>query len=438
MRNYPEVSIQVPNILLPNSSVAINKWAVIACDQYTSQPEYWDRVNQIAGDSPSAYNLILPEAYLGTPKEKDQQSQIFSSMRSFFDSGLFNEFQGFVYIERTLGMKTRQGLIAALDLEQYDFHKDSRSLIRATEDTIIDRLPPRVAIREKALLEIPHILVLIDDPLYTVIEPLSAESKSLQNLYDFELMLGGGHIRGSLVIDPELERKIVSALENLSDRDLQVQKYGVGSAPLLYAVGDGNHSLAAAKSYWEKIKGTVKPDHPARFALVEIVNIHNEGIVFEPIHRLVKNVRVDLLEMLSSFFSNKIKITKLHEFASLAEKIKNQKVDSQLIGLVDKDEFRTIEIQEPLHTLPVGSLQLFLDALLSERPELQLDFIHGDEALLQLASQPNNRGFYLPAMQKSSLFRSVIKDGPLPRKTFSMGEANEKRYYLESRKIQVD
>ena len=436
MRNYPEVGLQVPNVLLPNNSVTIEKWAVVACDQYTSQPEYWDHVIQISDDSPSAYNLMLPEVYLGTPKERQHQSQIFSSMRSYLDSGLFEGFQGFIFVERTLGQKTRQGLIAALDLEQYDFRKDSQSLIRATEGTIIDRLPPRVAIREKALLEIPHILVLIDDPQLSVIEPLAAEAKSLQNLYDFELMLGGGHIRGSLVSDLELERKIVSALGKLLDRDLQDQKYGAGSAPLLYAVGDGNHSLAAAKSYWEEIKRQVSPDHPARFALVEIVNIHNEGIVFEPIHRLVKNAGIDLIGPLSSFFSNAINIRNAQGFNSLVNQIENQSADSQMIGLVGKNRLQIVEILKPLHTLPVGSLQLFLDDLISKHPEISLDFIHGDDALLQLASQPNNIGFYLPAMQKSSLFKSVIKDGPLPRKTFSMGEAHEKRYYLECRKIQ--
>ena len=438
MKIFPEIGLQVPNVLLPKSSNSFEKWAVVACDQYTSQPEYWERVNQISDDSPSSYNLILPEAYLGTPKENEHQSQIFSSMRSYLDSGLFEEHHGFIYVERLLGQKTRQGLMAALDLEQYDFYKDSQSLIRATEGTIIGRLPPRFAIREKALLEIPHILVLIDDPLFTVIEPLAAEAKSLQKLYDFELMLDGGHLKGSLVKDPKLEWKIVSALADLSDRDLQDQKYGVGRAPLLYAVGDGNHSLAAAKSFWEKIKGDASPDHPARFALVEIVNIHNEGIVFEPIHRLLKNMDIDLIGSLSSFFTNAIKIRNVQDFNSLVKQIKNQNADSQLIGLVGKNQFQIIEILKSLHTLPVGSLQLFLDDLISKHPEISLDFIHGEDALLQLASQPNNIGFYLPAMQKSRLFRSVIKDGPLPRKTFSMGEAHEKRYYMECRKIRVD
>jgi len=329
-------------------------------------------------------------------------------------------------------------LIAALDLEKYDFHKDSRSLIRATEGTIIERLPPRVAIREKALLEIPHILVLIDDPQNTVIEPLAAKVKLLQNLYDFNLIFSGGYIRGSLIKDPVLKQNITSALRNLLDKDIQVQKYGIGSAPLLYAVGDGNHSLAAAKSFWEMTKGKVRPDHPARFALVEIVNIHNEGIIFEPIHRLLKNVGSDLLESLFSFFSNAIGIVNVEDFNSLTRKIKNQSANSQSIGLIDKDHLQILEILKPPHTLPVGSMQLFLDDLLSRHPEISIDFIHGDDALLQLASQPNNIGFYFPAMQKSSLFRSVIQDGPLPRKTFSMGEAHEKRYYLECRKIRVD
>lgn len=435
MKNYPEAGLQTPNVLIPNKSIAMEKWAVVACDQFTSQPEYWDRVDLISDNLPSTYHLILPEAYLGTPKEKEHQSQIFSSMRSYLDSGLFEEIRGFIYVERKFGEKTRQGLIAALDLEQYDFQKDSLSLIRATEGTIIERLPPRVEIRKEAFLEIPHILVLIDDPLFTVIEPLAAEAKSLQHLYDFQLMLGGGHLRGSLINDLELERKLTSALVRLKDRDLQNQKYGIGNAPLLYAVGDGNHSLAAAKSFWEKIKGKVNPDHPARFALVEIVNIHNQAIEFEPIHRLLKNGSIDLFNALSTFFSNEINILNSQSYDSLADHIKNQGTDHQSIGLVGKGKLQIIDIYKPLHTLPVGSLQLFLDDLLLKQPEISLDFIHGDDALLQLASQPNNIGFYLPGIQKSSLFKSVIKDGPLPRKTFSMGEAYEKRYYLECRKI---
>lgn len=438
MRFYPEVGIQAPDVLIPNESVSREKWAVVACDQYTSQPEYWDQVGQITDGSPSAFHLTLPEAFLGMTEEMHHQSQINSSMRAYLESGLFQEFQGFIYVERSIGAKTRQGLIAALDLEQYDFHKESHSLIRATEGTIIDRLPPRIKIRENAPLEIPHILVLIDDPLQTVIKPLSMDVNSLQKMYDFELMLGGGHLRGFLINDLVLERKIISALGVLSNNDIQKQKYYNDNAPLLYAVGDGNHSLAAAKSHWENIKGSVSPNHPARFALVEIVNIHNEGIIFEPIHRLAKNVNFDIFEAFSSFFSDQIKISQTHDFEYLTNLIRIQKNDPQLIGSIFMEQFHIIEILNPMHTLAVGSLQLFLDDLLKRHPEIGLDFIHGEDALLQLSSQPNNVGFFLPAMEKSSLFKSVIKDGPLPRKTFSMGEAHQKRFYFECRKIRID
>ena len=438
MRDYPKVGLQVSELLIPNDSISREKWAVVACDQYTSQPEYWEKVSQITDGLPSAYHIILPEAFLGRTEERHHQSQINSSMSTYLESDLFQEIQGFIYVERSFGSKARQGLIAAVDLEQYDFHSDSQSLIRATEETIINRLPPRIEIRENALLEIPHILVLIDDPLFTVIEPLAAEVVSLQKLYDFDLMLGGGHLRGFLINDLTLERRIISALDDLSGRDIQNQKYHCESAPLLYAVGDGNHSLAAAKFLWDKIKGSVSPNHPARFALVEIVNIHNEGIVFEPIHRLANNVGFDILEAFSSFFSEKINIKEAQDFKSLVELTKNQKADSQIIGLVIKDHLKIIEILNPIHTLPVGSLQLFLDDLVKKHPEISLDFIHGEDALLQLARQPNNIGFYLPATDKSSLFESVIKDGPLPRKTFSLGEAHEKRYYFECRKIRID
>ena len=337
-----------------------------------------------------------------------------------------------------LGSKTRQGLIAALDLEQYDFHNDSQSLIRATEGTVVDRLPPRIKIRESAPLEIPHIMVLIDDPLFTVIEPLAKNINILPKLYDFELMLGGGHLRGYLINSPELEAKIMASLDVLAHEDLQKQKYQLESPPFLFAVGDGNHSLAAAKSLWEKIKGNVNPDHPARYALVEIVNIHNAGIGFEPIHRLIKNLNIDIFKRVSDFFSGQIKIYDAMNQGSMIQIVREQKGSTQLIGTVVGEDFRIIEVANPIHTLAVGSLQFFLDDLINKHPEFLLDYIHGEEAFFQLASQPNSLGFYLPAMEKSSLFKSVMKDGPLPRKTFSMGEAHEKRFYLECRKIKID
>jgi hypothetical protein len=438
MRNFPKIGIQAPDVLIPVDAISQEKWAVVACDQFTSQPEYWDQVNQMTDGVPSTYHLILPEAYLGKPKAKLHQSQINSCMSTYLSTGIFQPVEGFIYVERLLGSKVRQGLIAALDLEHYDFHKDSQSLIRATEGTIIERLPPRIKIREKAPLEIPHILVLIDDPLFTVIEPLSTSAHELPKLYDFELMLGGGHLKGYLVNIPEIEGKIISSLEVLADKSIQKQKYLPENSPLLYAIGDGNHSLAAAKSIWEKIKNQVGANHPARYALVEIANIHNEGIAFEPIHRLIQNFKLDFFQEISIFFSGKINFTKVQDFQSMVRTIKNQKSEVQVIGSVFNNEYIIIEVLTPLHTLAVGSLQLFLDDLIKRHTEINLDFIHGEKTLFQIANQPNNMGFYLPAMEKSSLFKSVAKDGPLPRKTFSMGEANEKRYYFECRKIQDD
>jgi hypothetical protein len=438
MRNFPKIGIQAPDVLIPVDTISQEKWAVIACDQYTSQPEYWDQVDQMTDGVPSTYHLILPEAYLGKPKAKLHRSQINSCMSTYLSAGIFQPVEGFIYVERFLGSKVRQGLIAALDLEHYDFHKDSQSLIRATEGTIIERLPPRIKIREKAPLEIPHILVLIDDPLFTVIEPLSTSVHELPKLYDFELMLGGGHLKGYLVNIPEIEGNIISSLAVLADKSIQKQKYLPENSPLLYAIGDGNHSLAAAKSIWEKIKNQVGANHPARYALVEIVNIHDKGIAFEPIHRLIQNFNLDLFQEISFFFSGKINFTKVQDFQFMVKIIKSQKSEVQVIGSVLNNEYIIIEVLTPLHTLAVGSLQLFLDDLIKRHPEINLDFIHGEKTFFQIANQPNNMGFYLPALKKSSLFKSVAKDGPLPRKTFSMGEANEKRYYFECRKIQDD
>ena len=438
MRNYPEIGLQAPDVLIPVVSVSREKWAVVACDQYTSQPDYWNQVRQATEGLPSTFHMVLPESYLGKPEEKHHQSQINPIMSAYLQTGLFKQVEGFIYVERSLGSKVRQGLIAALDLEQYDFQKDSLSMIRATEGTIIDRLPPRIKIRENAPLEVPHIMVLIDDPLFTVIEPLSAHANDLPKLYDFELMMGGGHLKGYLINNPEIEGGIVSSMVVLAGKDVQNQKYQPENSPLLYAVGDGNHSLATAKSIWERIKVKVDPNHPARYALVEIVNIHNEGIAFEPIHRLIKNINKDIFQDISHFFSGKLNLKKARDFESIVNAVKHQNGNSQVIGSVFDSEIRIIEVLNPLHTLAVGSLQLFLDDLLIRHPEINLDFIHGEEALFQLGNQPNCMGFYLPAMEKSSLFKSVIKDGPLPRKTFSMGEANEKRFYFECRKIQVD
>ena len=435
MRFYPSIGLQVADILLPSDDIDLSKWAVVACDQFTSEAEYWEHVEKITRDYPSSYHLILPEAYLGKEKGVSHQSQINKFMEQYLHEGLFQNIEGLVYIERKIESGTRKGLLAALDLEQYDCSSGSTSLIRPTEETIVERLPPRIAIRESALLEIPHTLVLIDDPAFDVIEPIAQKCNTLRMLYDFELMAGGGHLCGYLINDLKIENQVISAFKNLASPVWQQKHYGTISEPMLYAVGDGNHSLAAAKSLWEKIKPSVSDDHPARFALVELINLHDSSIVFEPIHRLLMNVDFDLEQKMRVFFSEQIEITSFYNYNDLKKSVNEINKDCQFFGWLSAEKMELVKLTNPSSILAVGSLQKFLDTLKQEYPYLEMDYIHGDEAMLRLSPRKGNIGFILPAMDKCKLFEAVIKDGVLPRKTFSMGKANEKRYYLECRKI---
>ncbi len=438
MRNYTSIGIQVPEVLLPAKEIDYTKWAIVACDQYTSQPEYWKKAQAIIGDSPSTFWMMLPEAFLGTDQEESHQSRINAHMSEYIDDGVLQPVTGLIYIERTLGDKKRKGLITALDLEEYSFKKGTKSMVRASEGTIIDRLPPRIKIRKKALLEMPHILVLIDDPDMQVVEPLSSKKSDLSPLYNFDLMQDGGHIEGYLVTDKSIEEKIVGSLEKLLDPENFVKKYGLeeNETPFLFAVGDGNHSLATAKSVWDEMKSNLPKDHPARYALVEIVNIHDEGILFEPIHRLIKEIAKDPLEEMKNYFNGQLSIEEVPNFSALKEKVIAQKESEQVFGYFDDRGYWVVNTKKHDHTLTVGSVQNFLDKYLAEKGAVEVDYVHGDEAILDLGTSSSNAGFYLPVMQKSQLFETVIKDGELPRKTFSMGEANEKRFYLECRKIQ--
>ncbi len=437
MKNFPSVGIQAPEILIPISQIDYKKWAVVACDQFTSQPEYWNTVEKIIGQSPSAYHLILPEAYLGTEKEQNHSSKINSLMKEYLKMNYFQVIEGIIYIERYFDNSVRKGLIAALDLEQYDFTDGADSLIRSTEGTIIDRLPPRIKIRQDALLEIPHILVLIDDPEMSVIAPIIKSSNAIELIYDFNLMQNSGHLKGYHVTSLNLENKVIQALEILISPEIQSEKYGVekNAPPLLFAVGDGNHSLATAKSVWDKIKKEAPENHPARYALVEIVNIHDEGIVFEPIHRLLKGIKEDWFLSLKNYFNNKLDVQKISDFKTLLSTVSHNQTEDQVFGTFDKSNFWLVSIKEPNHTLTVGSIQNCIDDLILNNQINDVDYIHGDDTILELGSKSGNAGIYLPAMRKDSLFKSVIKDGALPRKTFSMGEAHQKRFYLECRKI---
>ena len=437
MKIIPDLGIQIPQVYLPKKGIDLTKWAVIACDQFTSQPEYWNDVEKLVGDAPSTLNLTFPEVYLDKPGGEERIKNVQSTMRKYMSEGILQPHDGLVYVERTVDGKTRKGIILALDLEAYDYNKGSSSLIRATEGTIVDRLPPRIKIREGATVELPHILVLIDDPNRTVIERLSAVKSKLEKLYDFDLMLESGHLAG-YAVDEELENEVVDALRGLANPETFSSKYGIdkNQPVLLFAMGDGNHSLATAKAIWEKIKSQVGMDHPARYALVEIENVHDEGLEFEPIHRVLFGLKKDLFVELEKYFGANFSYKSVASAEEMVKAVDSAHRVKQLIGLVGGGrDFGVIEITHPTSNLPVGTIQPFIDSFLKNGGAEKVDYVHGENVTVKLGSQPGNAGFYLPGMNKSDLFKTVILDGALPRKTFSMGEAREKRFYMEARKI---
>jgi hypothetical protein len=437
VRTLDKIGVQVPRFLLPRPGIDLSKWAVVACDQFTSQPEYWEQVKGLVGKEPSTLKLVFPEVYLGRPGEAQRIQQIQSEMQAYLDQDLLRAFEGLVYVERTIGSATRRGLVACLDLEKYDFHKGSPSLIRATEGTILERLPPRMHIRQGAPLELPHILVLIDDPQGSVIEPLGNLKSRLSSLYDFELMLGSGRLAGWLVSDPVVEQQVLQAIEALASPPAFAQKYGLqGEQPvLLFAVGDGNHSLATAKAIWEEIKAQVGLDHPSRYAMVEIENVHDQGLRFQPIHRVLFGVEKPLLPFMLSFFEDRLSFQACNSIQEMILSVDGFKGAGQAIGLIQPEGPGILQFSCASSNLPVGTLQPCLDRFLEQSGAQKIDYVHGEEVLIQLGNLPGNLGFYLPPMPKSDLFKTVILDGVLPRKTFSMGEAKEKRFYMEARKI---
>jgi hypothetical protein len=437
MRFYEEIGVCAPDILLPAPEIDLTRWAVVACDQFTCEPEYWDNVQQIVGSHSSTYHLVLPEVYLGTPEETRRIKSTQLAMQDYLNRGIFKDHPGMIYTERTFKGRTRGGVVLALDLEAYDFRKGSQTLIRATEGTILDRLPPRIRIRQGAPIEVPHILVLIDDPDQTVIAPLAANKDHLPELYDFELMLGSGHLQGFSLADPGVEQTVVNSLAALADPNYFQHHYQLDNSKgvLLFAVGDGNHSLATAKSIWESLKPQVGSHHPARYALVEVENVHDAALVFEPIHRVLFGLSASLAASAVSFFGGRLSIDTCSGHAEMIHRIGNPPPGEQVIGVVEAASCQVWRIRRPDSQLAVGSLQPFLDSLLISGTAQKIDYIHGEEVVFRLGSQPGNASFFLPVMDKSDLFKTVILDGMLPRKTFSMGEAREKRFYLECRQI---
>lgn len=411
------------NILLPRLDRAgMEKWSVVACDQYTGEPEYWRKTEQIVGDSPSALKLILPEVYLDSDNREQRIKDINSAMKKYVREDLFEEYKDcFILTKRTQADgRLRAGLVGCIDLEMYDYNKGSKSQVRATEATVASRIPPRVRIRADAPLELPHIMILIDDPENTVIEPLL--NKDLKSLYDFELMQNGGHLSGALV-EGETADSVLAALEKLADKNRFNKRYGLQNEEvLLYAMGDGNHSLATARECYEQKKKSGAPDAElARYALVEIVNLHSPALEFEAIHRVITEVNAyDLMQTMT-------------EILGLSDTLECEQRFS-VVGSNGKT--KDFGITKPTSNLTVGSLQTFLDKYLKEHGG-KIDYIHGEDVVRSLCKQPNTVGFLLPAMTKDELFPTVIKDGALPRKTFSMGHANDKRFYCEARRIKI-
>lgn len=410
------------DILLPDfTTVDAKKWAVVACDQFTSEPEYWARAEKIVGDAPSTLRMVLPEVYL---KETEQRiPKIQAAMREYEASILRCHEGSMIYTERTqCDGSIRRGIVMAIDLECYDYRRGASSLIRATEATVVERIPPRVAIRRDAVIEAPHVMLLIDDPHATVIEPL-AKSRQGSVAYDTDLMLGGEHICGRFLSQEEIERVGV-ALDALISPEQIEERYGNATlAPLLFAVGDGNHSLASAKAAYEEIKEKLGAEdaasHPARYALVEIVNIHDPALQFEPIYRVMFGVDAEAL---------------LDELTRYASELKGSAA-AQTVEYFYDGKSGTLTFAHPVRQLTVGTLQEFIDGYLQTHPMAEVDYIHGEESLKRLAEREDAIGFLFSGMAKSELFRTVMFDGALPRKTFSMGHAEEKRYYMECRKI---
>lgn len=410
------------NILLPKD-VDMTKWSVVACDQYTSEPEYWKEVENIVEDNPSTLNLILPELYLEEENVEERIKKINETMKEYLEKDVFEEYPNtMIYLERKQSNgKIREGLIGMVDLEDYSYEKGSQTLIRATEKTVIERIPPRLKVRENAILELPHIMILIDDEKKKIIESLKNKVEEKDIVYDFDLMENGGHIKGYKLSDKTID-EVEEGLISLMDKDYFEKKYNVkDKGILLFAMGDGNHSLATAKANYENLKKTMTEEeylnNPARYALVEIVNLHSEALEFEPIHRVIFNTDVDNL------------VKELYKYYDI-----NEEGNGEYFELVTKDIDKKLYISNPKSNISVGSIQIFLDEYLKEN-QGKIDYIHGDETARGMGKEENNVAILFEAMPKEELFRTVILDGALPRKTFSMGHSYDKRFYLESRKI---
>ncbi len=406
-----KLGISIPEIMIPVNTVKPEYWSVIACDQFTSEKQYWEETQHIVGDHPSTLNLILPECYLNEGSIDQKVKKIYSAMKESISSGILRPLpRGIIFVERsTPFVGQRRGLVLALDLEKYDFSKKSTSLARPTEGTIQERLPSRIAVRRNAPLDLSHTILLIDDPDDVVMITASNHAEK-ETLYDFDLIQRGGHLTGRLVLD----------LENLTQAIESIAR----NTDFLFAVGDGNHSLASAKKIWEEKKSAGAPvDHPTRFALVEVVNIHDEGLHFHPIHRLLYNADTGRL------------ITFLKDRLSLSEsRINRFGQDFVTIMIISENKEMTFTLNNTtMEKLTIELIQEALNSYIDTHPEIDIDYIHGEKSLRELADKSGTVGILLPNPDKKTFFSRISQVGPYPGKSFSIGEAVEKRYYMESR-----
>ena len=417
-------------ILLPSEQVPLEQWACIACDQFTSDRDYWRKARQAAANSPSTLNLILPEVYLEDGDADQRVEAIHTAMEEYAKTVLTRAVEGFVYVERTeQSGRVRQGLVGRVDLEAYSYRRGERCAVRPSESTVESRIPPRMKVRTGAVLETPHIMMLADDPGCTLVEPIAAQKDKLRQVYEGQLMLGGGHVAGWAVEDPALIAQIETAIQALGSQEAFDQKYPDAPRrdPLTLAVGDGNHSLATAKACWEELKKTLTPEqaanHPARWCLAEVCNVHSPAIEIQPIHRVLFNVdcAAVLLALITWSDAN---------MAGCCFGGHKQ----QPFTLAGPHMANVLSFEEPTAPLTVGTIDEFIEYYLERHPEARVDYVH-DEPAVQALCKQGAVGFLMPPFAKSDLFKGVVLGGVLPRKTFSMGHAEEKRYYIECRKI---
>ncbi len=420
------LGVVIPEILIPEEKVNLKKWAVVACDQYTSEPDYWDDVERFVGSVPSTLHMILPEAFLDEPDRAERIAHCKDTMKNYIEDGVLVRLpKGVIYTERTLGRLTRRGLMIAIDLDQYDYLSDLSPLIKATEDTVMERIPPRAAIRRGAIIECPHVMLLVNDPKNTILGPLERKKDSYYSLYDFDLMEDGGHLSGHFIEKEDDLNSILSAIEALKQE-----------GKTLFAVGDGNHSLVTAKAIWEEVKKDLteeeRENHPGRFSLVEVVNLYDQTIDFKPIYRVVSNI--EPTHFINDFMSA-LKQRGLTARLMYSRTTPRTQSAGHMISFIMKETMGRIEIMNPLDELEISTLQEALDACLDNNERAVIDYIHGDKVFAEMCKQYNTIGFKVTPFDKSHLFEYIEKYGLLPRKAFSIGEPHEKRYYLECRII---